>query len=496
MSDNSWRTNRNYDAAWVFVKYAKNSGVTWEHATLKTAGKNPASFSQGTGSSIDVVVPNDLYGAFIQRSSEGHGTIDTDNIQLVWDYDTDGLTDNDAVVARVYGIEMVYVAEGAFYAGDTSSTASFQQGNSDTDPWYVDDTEAISVTNAASNGYYYATDSSTYDDASGSTFTIPALFPNGYDAFYMMKHEMSQAMYRDFLNALDYPMQETRTEDVLSTGGTNFFAMSNNAGVQDRQVISYNDAGGGTDIKTFGADLDDGGSADYDETTDGEWIAMNYISYMDLVAFADWAALRPLTELEFEKAARGKDQTQVAAEYVWGSSTITDSVTTGESLQSSGEAGELAPSDNMGMHGLSNYDSDTSNDPDGPMRVGYQATSTSNRLQAAAGYYGALNLNDNLQEVYVTVGNSTGRAFEGTHGDGELITTSSYEGNATNTDWPGIDNTTNRGVTSGAGAGMRGGEWAGGAGTVSKRTAAANQNNADARGAIKGGRVGRTAPLF
>ena len=34
---------------------------------------------------------------------------------------------------------------------------------------------------------------------------------------------------------------------------------------------------------------------------------MTYISWPDLLAYADWAALRPITELEYEKAARGVD---------------------------------------------------------------------------------------------------------------------------------------------------------------------------------------------
>jgi len=33
--------------------------------------------------------------------------------------------------------------------------------------------------------------------------------------------------------------------------------------------------------------------------------AVNYISWSDLTAYADWAGLRPITELEYEKACRG-----------------------------------------------------------------------------------------------------------------------------------------------------------------------------------------------
>jgi hypothetical protein len=70
-----------------------------------------------------------------------------------------------------------------------------------------------------------------------------------------------------------------------------------------------------------------------------------------------------------------------------------------------------------------------------------------------------MDISGNLWERVVTVGNSTGRSFTGTHGDGALTTTTSYEGNATNTDWPGIDGTAARGVTGAAGSGYRGGAW-------------------------------------
>ena len=44
---------------------------------------------------------------------------------------------------------------------------------------------------------------------------------------------------------------------------------------------------------------------------------------MDLVAYLDWAALRPMTELEYEKIARGSAEAIVPGEYAWGSTSIT-----------------------------------------------------------------------------------------------------------------------------------------------------------------------------
>lgn len=66
--------------------------------------------------------------------------------------------------------------------------------------------------------------------------------------------------------------------------------------------------------------MDDDGV--YNETTDGKWIACNWLTWMDGAAYTDWAALRPFTELEFEKAARGP-QLVVNDEYSWGSTDLT-----------------------------------------------------------------------------------------------------------------------------------------------------------------------------
>jgi len=273
-----------------------------------------------------------------------------------------------------------------------------------------------------------------------------------------MKYELSQAQYRDFLNTLTRAQQTNR---VLEIGTVNDYAMSDLATVTYRGVIRLpSSLKGGSYPEEFGCDYAANGSAGdevFDQSDDGEWIAAGKLTWMDVMAYGDWAGLRPMTELEFEKAARGP-LAQVYGEYAWGTTTITDAVASGESLDYSGLDIEMAP--NTG-HGLCNYDSDSSDEPSGPMRVGFAATSTTDRTGAGAGYYGVMDLSGNVYEYTVTVGVSAGRSFEGSHGDGILTTTASYEGNATNTDWPGISATTSQGVTGGTGNGIRGGAWDG-----------------------------------
>ena len=185
-----------------------------------------------------------------------------------------------------------------------------------------------------------------------------------------------------------------------------------------------------------------GGSANWalmNESNDGEWVACNYISWMDVAAYTDWAALRPFTELEFEKACRG-GQTAVNDEYAWGNTTL-EPLTT--SLLNKGTKSEAPNQGNANVGG---------SQPQGPYRCGSYAGATSTRTNSGAGYYGALDLSGNLYERTVTVGNTTGRGFTGTPGDGSLTST----GDATNSDWPGFVTSA---VTTATGSGFRGGDW-------------------------------------
>ena len=110
--NNSWRNRSNYDAVWVFVKYSTDAGITWNHATLKTSGINPEGFSVGSGTPLELKVPADKKGCFIQRSSDGQGTVSASALQLVWDWGSDGLTLETVARVKVFAVEMVYIPGG------------------------------------------------------------------------------------------------------------------------------------------------------------------------------------------------------------------------------------------------------------------------------------------------------------------------------------------------------------------------------------------------
>jgi formylglycine-generating enzyme required for sulfatase activity len=463
--ENAWNDSINHDALWVFFKYSldfSNTYPTWNHATLKSSGTNPSGFSSGSTTSsftsIDLIVPNDKKGLFIKPATSGSGSVDFNDIQVVWDYGQDGVSDAQAIDAtdtevKVFAFEMVYVASGGFYLGDGSSGSREEFEYDANLPGAITGQQTLVFDDSGEttpNVWYYNTDDNLNDDANGATFTVSDSFPQGYNGFYLMKYELSQGQYRDFLNTLTQAEQSTRVQSTLTDeNDANTYVMiaEGTTIVSNRQTIKAGTNPTDGNPYTFGCDLDDDDTVD--ELDDGEWIAMNYVHWMDLAAVADWAALRPYTELEYEKAARGPTY-PVDGEHAGGTTSRTDAdtiINAGANSEVVFETGE----------GLINFDNDG---VIGPIRSGFAATASTVRDTATGGFYGALDLSGNLWEMTVTIGSDAGRSFGGSHGDGVLVATSSFEGNATNIDWPGILNTApQRGVSQAGGSGQRGGAY-------------------------------------
>jgi formylglycine-generating enzyme required for sulfatase activity len=369
------------------VKY-RVSGGAWRHATLAGSGHVAPS-----GAVVDV--PGDRVGAFVYRSSSGYGTFAADGVGLQWDYVADGVSAGASVEVQPFGIEMVFVPQGSFSVGSGgSSTGEFRAGGTSSTPFVVSSQSSIVLGNAA--GQLNWTSSTYTGSPSGST---SASFPTGYGAYYAMKYQVTQGQYVDFLNTLSQAQADVRKY------------------TDDR----YRYAVTGSSVGSYASSL--------------PFVAMNYISWADGAAFADWAGLRPLTELEVEKVSRGP-LSPVANEYAWGSTSITQAT----GLVNEGTITETPTPATANA----NYASGIS----GPVRVGAFAAPGRSRRDAGAGFYGALELSGSLWERPVTVGNAEGRAFAGTHGDGSLDS----GGNANVSSWPG---------SNAGGAGFRGGNWNG-----------------------------------
>lgn len=417
--ENSWLDGVNKDAAWVFVKYKPTSDV-WKHATLNTSGHTAP-----TGSTIDT--PSDGKGVFIYRSGVGTGTVTWNGVKLRWNYGS--LADDATVTVKVFAIEMVYIPEGSFYVGDGTSSdirGHFEAGTSG-NPLQITDEGALTLGGgeAGSLGNNDAGGMTTADDFNdGTSRTLPADFPKGYNAFYCMKYEISQGQYCGFLNTLTSTQQDTRAY-VYFDHYRNFIKKTNETPARFGCDANNN---AGSETAAIWANLN--------ESDDGEWVACNLLSWSDGCAYGDWAGLRPMTELEFEKVCRGAANA-LPDEYAWGSTDLTQAE---GPVQNSGEANEVASTTGNGLcncpgSGTGIYC---------PLRCGFAATSITTRISAGAGYYGVMELSGNLFERTVTVGHSTGRSFTGSHGDGALDS----DGNANASDWPGID---------AIGAGFRGG---------------------------------------
>jgi hypothetical protein len=124
----SWRTSSgtsNWYAAWVFVKYRVGSGA-WTHARLNNTGNSgPSSATVTVGladpSSSCNISTNPGVGVFVYRSADGTGTFSPSGVNVSWNCEADSVSITSSIEVQVFAIEMVYVREGAFYAGDNAT---------------------------------------------------------------------------------------------------------------------------------------------------------------------------------------------------------------------------------------------------------------------------------------------------------------------------------------------------------------------------------------
>jgi formylglycine-generating enzyme required for sulfatase activity len=438
---NSWRVPltsgiNNWDAAWVFVKWRVPVSVggdgLWKHVRLNNSGH-----TAGTGMTVEtgLLTPGTTYdattnpalGVFIYRSEPGRGDINLTGVQLVWDYSAAGLSETALLEVQVFAIEMVYVPQGSFFVGSGGTeSGSFTNGSwvsGATIPLRITSEDALAI--GPNPGNLWGT-SSSGNNTIGGTGTLPAAYPKGFNAFYSMKYSISQQQYVDFLNTITAAQASAR---AYTSGAV-------------RNAITV--VGGLY-------------------STTNPFLANNHMSWMDGAAYMDWAGLRPMTELEYEKAARGSLD-PIANEYAWGTTTIAALPYT---LSNAGAENEAIATNYSLTAGNAMYNS-TRGNIGGPVRVGIFGTATSTRVQSGASLWGIMELSGNVWDRPVTMANNEGRTFSGLHGDGML----SSAGHANVTAWPGLINGQ---VTGATGSGFRGGAYADNAAEirVSSRTFAA-----------------------
>jgi formylglycine-generating enzyme required for sulfatase activity len=460
--ENSWRDSINWDAAWIFIKFRESKDSVWKyrHLTLSSIGNNASGI--GTAN-MKFAFPSDNKGVFYYRQAMGSGKVSMDSVKLFWNYGADGVSGIEGVEVKIFATEMVYVPAGGFCIGDgngtTRSTNSFQLKNAPnnfvalTDKWSPLINTFININQTGID------DASLYSsgirisgldgiDISGDKIAEYPDFPTGYRSFYCMKYEVSQGQYADFLNTLSlrdtssyytyYDSSRLKKVNVkykMALQNLDPFFSSVPVDVQ-RHTIMLDSVEGKYSVtrpdRAFGK-----GTSNY------------YLS------FSDWSALRPMSELEYEKACRGSLAPTYKSypsgminpsdtitrfwsgfDWAWGNDTSIAITSPMVSMISS----------NMQLNGIENgteffgnyniykrYNPVISQGPatyatfsggdggTGPYRVGIFASDTSSRISSGASYYGIMDFGKNVAQMVVSLSNSNTRFLSyKRNGDGYL----------------------------------------------------------------------------
>lgn len=370
---NAWHTARNHDAAWIFLKlvYGENGA---RHVKLLPGGHRALDVPGLAAPKAQIDVAHDSTGFFVYPVQPHRGDVHWRlSVQLdpaFYNPRRDG-----QARLEVFGVEMVYVSEGPFILGDPDTTALnfgafYQSGTAGQPDGLVQITseEADIPVGPAPGQLNYRNPQPDYQgDGQGP---VPAAFPKGFRAFYAMKYEITQGQYAAFLNTLS----DDETFERFSFGGRTYFQKRGTIHLEEDRYVA--------------------GSPQR---------PLNFLSWDDGLAFADWAALRPMTELEFTKASRGPEPPTPGA-FPWGTASF-------EAL-----ARVVGPDDELGME--NGWDESRLTDETRPV--------------FGASFYWVMDLAGSVWERVVTIGQPAGRAFTGSHGDGRL----GARGRATNDDWP------------------------------------------------------------
>ena len=386
--DNSWRDDFNWDAAWVFFKFKKRGLENpWLHAYLSSSGHvlSTATGNEGGGYAYMVGAnAGKVNGLYVMRNGISEGNVSV-RLQAKWPLTGSGLTSTDfgdalnEIYVAVHAIEMVYVPYGAYYLGDASSYKSFAVG--DTAAVVIDSESALAL--SAKNGM--------------PNVSLTASYPKGYAGFYVMKYETSQEQYVEFLNSLTLEQQKARVANnnfVTMKRGDYVFGDLKNPSCRNG-IVFIEQRKANTPV-VFGNNLNP--ANDLFSTDDGQTLACNYMSIEDMIAYCSWSGLRPMSELEYEKACRRfYPQVPDKGEYAWNTNNGVNRLNGLGDLNYRGDEREQA------LSYLKNVNSGTSNSINGPVRCGLFATSATNQTQAGATYWAVMEMSGNLKELCANV---------------------------------------------------------------------------------------------
>ena len=411
---NAWRFNvsepLNWDAAWVFVKFKACDDHFWTHGQLSTNVADhifPPELEPvlADGSATGIEPAPDNLGVLLRISEAVKDTmVDT----LGWYTVTLKVTNmptSGAINVKVFAIEMVFIPEGQYQLGALGGHfANNQQGAYSFSPncdFNLSIRTPYDITSEAAMNIKWA--------GNCTGVNLPADFPKGFAAFHVMKYEISQGQYADYLNTLP-PVSAS----LRYPGNYN----------QSRNRL----ANSGTAPNTYFSDRPDR--------------AQNYLSAEDIMGYLDWAALRPMSEMEYEKICRGKDLS-VDDQYPWG---LPSNLVAGTVFNKSPEDGTELFIDTDANCTFNNVTYVSGDGGQGPARVGIHVEPNLNdRVKSGVTYYGVPDMGGNVWEFVVTVRNT---GFTRAWGDG----VTDNEGRHNQAGWPPNNSNCSR-------YGWRGGGW-------------------------------------
>ena len=460
--DNSWRDDVKWDAAWIFFKYKepKDSIWKWRHGSMSKTGNYPGN----SNAALKFVVPDDLKGGFLYRQTNGSGNIKSDSLTFLWNYGNDGVLNIDSVEVRVFATEMVYVSEGMFSIGDGNgqqrSYFSFQLKNAPNNYVTITDKWSPLINTFINNNSGGIDDINLYRDGirisgldgldiDGDKSSDYTNFPTGYRAFYTMKYEVTQGQYADFLNSLS--LKDTNNMFYVDTSRLKRIHPKHKQALQNLDpFLGYVP----TESFRHSISLD---TVEVKYRVSRPDRAYGMANQNHFVSFIDWAGLRPMTELEFEKACRGplppyywsptgnimRNDTTIkwgGGDWAWGNDTTTprsnnsyggQNILTFSGIENGTESfsnynilkryinpqGSASVLGNIaGMYTFTGGD-----DGRGPFRVGIFANDSSSRISSGASYYGIMDLSKNVHEMVISISSNNSRTFSyKIHGDGML----------------------------------------------------------------------------
>jgi formylglycine-generating enzyme required for sulfatase activity len=408
------------DDGFAFLTKASNGKHTitkftkWQHLTVAT---DPDAHRPPKG--VTITPSPDGIGVFLYRDEDGHGPLALRGVRVR----TTLACGEQPFKVWVGALEMVRIPTCSFFAGDPlgpkgPTSCLYRAGTGEHLAYRVDSEDEIAV--GSSDGQL------TWNNTGqmGQPANVPAAFPKGHRAFYLLKHQVTQAEYTDFINHLNGNQITIR----FPYGGQGEYRYAIYKTMSQPRVSTRPER------------------------------AANWMSWADARAFLWWAGLRPMTELEYEKAARGPAQ-PVSGEYAWGSTTLVQSIVI---LGDESGCPIVQGNCNIGnpMQLFQGGDGSQGPVPDDAFRASrYQDHAEATyrvpdseqtftpREETGASYYDIMGLSGNLWEFVVSLGTDKGRSYVGEHGTGNLDAAAGPAGENT---WPTPDND---------GIGFRGGSW-------------------------------------